>query len=251
MYRVTKIFHALNNLLKKNISIWRTLYFNFHYFSFSTAIKFPILIYSSVRFNKTLGKIIIESECIKTAMIHIGYKSYGFSRKHDHVLWEQFGGTVIFEGSVFVGKGTFIHIGEDAELRFGNNTCFGGNDKIICDKAITIKEDTKVAWDVQIIDTDFRATFNTVTKSWNCFKKDIIIGNNNWLCFGSTILKGTVTPNNCIVGSNSIINKDLSAYGENIVIGMESNVKVLTKYISWDSGAENGKNPYMAIAHKN
>jgi acetyltransferase-like isoleucine patch superfamily enzyme len=247
---VFKIFTPFNYLLKNNISIWRTIYFNFHYLSFSNAFKFPILITRSVRFNKTLGKIILESQCIKPAMIRIGKKSYGFSRRSDHVIWEQFEGTVIFEGPVNIGKGTFVHIGEDAVLRIGQNTCFGGNDKIICDKAITIKKNTMAAWDVQIIDTDFRATFNTITKSWNCYKKEIIIGSNNWLCFGSTILKGTVTPDNCIVGSNSIINKDLSAYGENIVIGMESNVKVLAKYINWDSGFENAKNLSMAEADR-
>jgi acetyltransferase-like isoleucine patch superfamily enzyme len=238
MKRVFKILKSIISLFTNNISIWRTLFFNFHYLSFSNAIKFPIVISRSVRFNKTQGQIIIESQSLKTGMIHIGYKSYGFSRRHDYAIWEQFEGTVIFEGSVHFGKGTFIHIGKDAVLRIGKNTGFGGNDKIICDKSITIKENTKVAWDVQIIDTDFRATMNTVTKTRNCFKKEIIIGSQNWLCFGTTILKGSVTPNNCIVGANSIINKDLSQYGENIVVGMESNVKVLAKYIGWESGIE-------------
>jgi acetyltransferase-like isoleucine patch superfamily enzyme len=235
---VIKIFKSVNSILKNNISIWRTLFFNFHYLSFSNAIKFPIIIHKNVRFNKTRGQIIFECQCLKKAMIHIGNKSYGFSRRHDYTIWEQFEGTAIFEGPVHFGKGTFIHIGNEAVLRIGQNTDFGGNDKIICDKAITIKENSKVAWDVQIIDTDFRATLNTVTKTRNCFKKEIIIGSHNWLCFGSTILKGSITPNNCIVGANSIINKDLSEYGENIVIGMESNVKVLAKYIGWESGIE-------------
>jgi hypothetical protein len=222
-------------LLKNNISIWRTIFFNFHYFTFSNAVKFPIFIFKSVRFNKTRGQIIIEDQLIKTGMIYIGKKTYGFNRKQDYTIWEQYEGTVLFEGGARLGEGTFIHIGEGAILRIGQNTCFGGNDKIICDKAITIKGDTKVAWDVQIIDTDFQATINTVTKTKNCIKKEIIIGSHNWLCFGSTILKGSITPNNCIVGANSLINKNFSECGENIVIGMESNVKVLAKYIGWDS----------------
>lgn len=238
MKYVINIFKAFCSLLKNNISIWKTLYFNFHYLTFSNAIKLPFIVHKGVKFNKTRGQVIFECQPLKTGMIHIGNKSYGFSRRHDHTIWEQFEGSAIFEGSVNFGKGTFIHIGKDAVLRIGKNTGFGGNDKIICDKSITIKENTKVAWDVQIIDTDFRATLNTITKSKNCFKKEIIIGSQNWLCFGSTILKGSITPNNCIIGANSIINKDLSEYGENIVIGMESNVKVLAKYIGWESGME-------------
>ncbi len=229
---------SLTRLLGNDFSFLRTVYFNFHYFSFPVAIKFPIFIYKSVRFKRIKGQIIIDSQPIKTGMIHIGKKIYGFHRKYDLTIWEQHGGTVILEVGVIIGKGTFISVGKNAELRIEHNSHFGGNDKIICWKSVTIKSNTLVAWDVQIIDTDFRATINTITKAKNCIKKAIIIGKNNWLCFGSTILKGSMTPNHCIVGAKSIINKDFSNEGENIVIGTESNVKVLAKYISFDFLAE-------------
>jgi hypothetical protein len=51
-------------------------------------------------------------------------------------------------------------------------------------------------------------------------------------------LKGSITPDYCIVGAKSIINKDFSDAGEYIVIGIENNAKVLTKYISWDCSGE-------------
>jgi acetyltransferase-like isoleucine patch superfamily enzyme len=167
-------------------------------------------------------------------MIHIGEKSYGFQCKHDYTIWEQHEGTVILENGVIIGKGTFIVVGNNAVLKIEQNTRLGGNDKIICFESITIKANTKVAWDVQIIDTDFHTTINTITKTKNCFKKAIIIGKSNWLCLGCTILKGSITPDNCIVGAKSVINKDFSNAGENIVIGSENNTKVITKFISWD-----------------
>lgn len=228
-------FKSFSYLFKNNIAIWKTVFFNFHYFSFSTAIKFPVILYKGVRLKKTRGKIIIESTPVRTGMVRIGMKTYGFHTRKDTTIWELYNGTVIFENYVLIGKGTFIHVGKNAVLKLEQHTGFGGNDRIICDKSVTIKANTKVAWDVQIIDTDFRATINTVTKTKNIVKKDIIIGQNNWLCFGSTILKGTITPNNCIVGAKSVINSDFSNAGENIVIGMDSKVKVLTKYITWDS----------------
>lgn len=237
---LNKILKSVASLFKNKISIWRTLYFNFHYLPFSLAVKMPVILFKGVRLRKTKGRIIIDSLPIETGMVRIGRKSYGFIRRQDYTIWEQYDGTVVFESGVNIGKGTFIHVGNNAILKVGQNTCFGGNDRIICDKSITINANSKVAWDVQIIDTDFRATINTISKTKNCFRKEIIIGSHNWLCFGSTILKGSITPNNCIVGANSLINKDFSDAGENIVIGMESKAKVLAKYLSWDNIGDTG-----------
>jgi len=238
MNGLNKIIRSVAYLLRNDISILKTFYFNFHYFSFPIAVKFPIILYKSVRFRKTRGRIIIDSRPIKTGMIHIGKETYGFQWKHDYTIWEQHGGTVILENGINIGKGTFISVGINAVLKIEQNTGFGGNDRIICWESITVKAFTKVAWDVQIIDTDFKATINTITKTKNCVKKAIIIGKNNWLCFGCTILKGSITPDYCIVGAKSIINKDFSDAGEYIVIGIENNAKVLTKYISWDCSGE-------------
>ena len=238
MNSLNKVFKSINFLIGNKLSILKTVYFNVHYFSFSIAIKFPVFIFKSVKLKKTKGQIVIDSNFIKPGIIHIGKKVYGFQGKHDYTIWEQQGGIIILGTGVKIGKGTFISVGKNAELKIEQNTGFGGNDRIICWKSITIKENTIVAWDVQIIDTDFRATINTITKTKNQVEKEIVIGKNNWLCFGSTILKGSITPNHCIVGAKSIINKDFSNAGENIVIGMENTVKVLAKYISWDSSVK-------------
>jgi|WetSurSiteA1Bulk_404760.scaffolds.fasta_scaffold00138_12 hypothetical protein len=239
MNNLYKTLKSLAFLFRNNIAVFRTVYFNFHYFPFAIATKFPVILYRTIRLKKNKGKVILDGHPIKTGMVQIGKKTYGFHRKQDHTIWELYDGTVIFESGVRLGKGTFVHVGKNAILTLGQDTGFGGNAKIICDKSITIKAHTKVAWDVQIIDTDFRATVNTVTKTKNYVKKEIVIGSHNWLCFGSTILKGSVTPNNCIVSANSLLNKDFSDAGENIVIGMDSNVKVLAKYITWDSTCDN------------
>src|SRR4030042_4140153 len=98
-----KIFKILNFICKNNVSILRTIFFNFHYFSFSDAIKFPIILYKSVRIKKIKGQIIIDNFPIKSGMVHIGNENYGFQWKHDYTIWEQTGGTVIFEDGVGLG----------------------------------------------------------------------------------------------------------------------------------------------------
>ena len=35
--------------------------------------------------------------------------------------------------------------------------------------------------------------------------EEIIIGDNVWVCINSTILKGTVIGNNCVVAANSVV----------------------------------------------
>jgi hypothetical protein len=238
MKNLLKTIKSVSVLLDHDFSIWRTVYFNFHYFSFRTAIKFPIILYKSVRFKKLLGQVIIDCPTIKTGMIHFGKETYGFQWKHDYTIWEQLGGTVILENGVAIGQGTFIVVGKNAVFKMEQYSKLGGNDKVICGNSITIKANTLVAWDVQIIDTDFRATINTITRTKNFIKKPIIIGKNNWLCFGCTILKGSITPDYCIISAKSLINKDFSSAGEHIVIGMDNNAKVISKYIDWDCVSE-------------
>jgi hypothetical protein len=83
---VKRIIEAIVYLFSNDISIWRTIYFNFHYFSFRVAVKFPLILYRSVRFKKTKGRIILDTPVIKTGMIHIGKGSYGFQWKHDYTV---------------------------------------------------------------------------------------------------------------------------------------------------------------------
>jgi hypothetical protein len=227
-------FKIITYILKHKVSIVRTIYFNFHYLPFEDAVEFPIILYKSVRFKKADGQIIIEADRIRSGMIHIGNENYGFQWKNDYTVWEQLGGKVIVEDGVILGKGTFISVGENAILRFGQNVSFGGNARLICMKSITIKSNTMVAWDVSILDTDFKSTFNTITNTINLTEKPVLIGSNNWLCFGCKILKGSVTPDFCIVSAGTIINKDYTDAGEMAILSMNENVKVIAKGIRFN-----------------
>ncbi len=237
-----EIYKFLVYPLKYDISILKTVFFNFHYFPIATAIKLPIILYKNVRIKKTKGQIILDYLPIKTGMVQIGLRNYGFQLKHDLTIWEQNGGTVIFEDEVIIGKGTYVSIGKDATLRLDQNSCFGGNGRIICKKSITIKANTRIAWDVQIIDTDFHSTYDLIMKGIYTEKKPIIIGENNWLCFGCTIMKGTITPNNCIVAAKTLINRNFSDEGEYIVISGVDNAKVVIRNIKYYSPCGNEEN---------
>jgi len=65
-----------------------------------------------------------------------------------------------------------------------------------------------------------------------------MIGSHNWLGFGSTLLKGSVTPNHCIVAANTTVNANYSDTGENIILAFEAGAKVIAKHISFDMSEE-------------
>lgn len=57
--------------LFRKINWCKSLYFNFKYFSFSTARKLPVLFYGRVHFGKLKGRIILPEE------IHMGMVGFG------------------------------------------------------------------------------------------------------------------------------------------------------------------------------
>jgi acetyltransferase-like isoleucine patch superfamily enzyme len=228
------VIRALFYPFTHHLSLWRTLRFNFRYFPVIVAVKLPVFLFRGVRLKQMKGNVLFGFPNLKPGCVRIGGESYGFQTRYHQTIWEQLGGTVIFGKDTRIGKGTLISVGLNGKLRLGNHVNLGGNDRVVCKKSITIGDHTMVAWDVQIIDTDFHPTVNTIFKTTNCAEKPIVIGSHNWLGFGSAILKGTVTPNNCIVAANTTINHDYGEMGENILLGHEPSVKVTAKYISFD-----------------
>ena len=228
------LFRILFYPLTRRLSLLRTLYFNLHYFPLKTALKFPVFIHTHVRLKKVKGSVELSFRPLKPGAVHIGQYNYGFQTKNDHTIWEQLGGTVIFGKRVMIGKGTFLSIGSDAVLKFGDNIAVGGNDKLICRNSIEIGSDTIISWDVQIIDTNFHPTINTVSNTINRVDKPIVIGHHNWLCFGSVILKGSVTPNHCIVSTNTTIRSDFSRSGENIILDDHPEAQVTVRNVRFD-----------------
>jgi acetyltransferase-like isoleucine patch superfamily enzyme len=229
-----KVLRALFYPLTHRLSLIRSLYFNFTYFPFRVAIQLPVFVYRGVRFNSTRGKIFLDFRKIEPGCIRIGKKSYGFHSRYHRTIWEHNGGVILFGQQVKIGKGTFISVGANGFLRFGNYVKLGGNDMVICNRSIHLGDHTLVAWDVRIIDTDFHRTVNTVFRTSNCVEKPITVGEYNWLGFGCVILKGTVTPNRCIVSASTTLRNDYSKAGENIVLGQEESAKVTAKYIHFE-----------------
>lgn len=212
MKKLNFVIKAISHLVFKT-NFFKTLYINFKMFPLKTAIRFPICIYGKIIFRSLEGKIVINNG-IKFGMIKIGENScYVKTSVPLSVLTIQ--GTLIFNGKFNSYNGAYILVAKNAKLILGTKgTYFGSDAKIMCFDNICIGNTVRIAWDCQITDTSFHyikdIQHNTVAK----LTKPVVIGNNIWIGNRTTINKGSIIPDRSIIASNSMVNKDLSSFGE-------------------------------------
>ena len=93
-----------------------------------------------------------------------------------------------------------------------------------------IGDDNMWSFDNVIMDTDSHVILDSEGGLMNP-NKEVVVGNHVWVGCRNTILKGSNIPNGCIIGSGSIITKNLgSPYS--IYIGN----KLLKEGVNWTRG---------------
>ena len=220
---------SIIKLLKK-VNLWKTLYFNFHYFPFKIAIRVPVFIYWRSELYNMKGKIVIDAP-LSTGMIKFG--SHGLGTQdllYSRTMWEV-SGTLVVKGNVNIGRGSKISIGKSATLTLGEHFMITGNSEIICQKGITFGKRCLLSWDILIMDTDFHYVINAEDQIINS-PKPIIIGNHVWIGCRNTILKGVSIADNTIIAANSTITRNVVE--SNCVIGGHGkSVEVIKKDVNW------------------
>lgn len=205
----------------------KTIFINFKYLEFSKAIKFPILISRNVRLKEMKGEIIIDGN-VTTGMILMGFGDIPiFDRSHSRFIWRVCG-RVIFKGKTFMGHGTKISVEEKGTLIIGKMTNITAETTLITTNEIEIGNGSLISWNVLIMDSDFHSIRDLHTKVLLSNSKQIRIGNNVWIGCNTTILKGSIIPDNTIIGACSFVNKELyegnCVYGGNPVSVKKNNV---------------------------
>lgn len=95
---------------------------------------------------------------------------------------------------------------------------------------ISIGNDCMLSYAVEIKATDAHTVYDKETLEVLNPPKDIKIGNHVWISRGCFITKGAVIPNNCVVGANSLVNKNFEE--ENCIIA-GSPAKIVKREINW------------------
>ncbi|MDU1055294.1 acyltransferase [Clostridium baratii] len=185
-------------------------------------------IWYSIRFK---GKIFIGRGCkliisqnakikINNGTLKLGI-SYNIPNKM--IVQIEKKGQIIVNGNVSIGRGCKVVIGEDAKLEINNNSYINECSKIVCMKKITIGENCAIAWNVNILDTDYHFIIkNGIIKER---EKEVIIHNKVWIGCNSTILKGSIIRENSIISANSLVNTSIQNntlfYNEKQVLGYD------------------------------
>jgi acetyltransferase-like isoleucine patch superfamily enzyme len=142
------------------------------------------------------------------------------------------------EGPFFLGKGLELKIEPRGEIRFGRFTWIGDGTKIRCHEgAVEIGEKTVMGQECTIsayqrvrignecviadramfIDFDHGIVeVERPIRSQGIYKRNVEVGNNVWIGYGACILRGVSVGDNSVIGTNSVVTKDVPA---NAVVG--------------------------------
>lgn len=198
----------IKELLRCNLI--KTIKFNFKMLPLKYARKLPILFYGKTDFRSLKGCVKINGP-VSTAMIRVGIKDEYVDTSIGNTIWT-INGTIVFNGPLKMWRGSYIVVAKNAVLDIGSQqTKLGSHLKIMCFNRITIGNCVRIAWECQIYDTSFHyIELKNRNNEIQPLSKPVVIGNCVWLGNRSTVSKGAIIPNDTIVASGSMINKDFS-----------------------------------------
>ena len=150
----------------------------------------------------------------------------------------RFGRRLKTDGFAFVGPGVTLEIGRDAtlhlgrwswighgskirvhegEVRIGAKTVLGQECTISAFQHVSIGRECVVADRVMLIDFDHGVVEQErPIRLQGIYKRDVDVGHNCWIGYGACILRGAKVGDNAIVGTSTVVTKDVPA---NAVVG--------------------------------
>jgi acetyltransferase-like isoleucine patch superfamily enzyme len=116
----------------------------------------------------------------------------------------------------WIGHGTKIRVHE-GETEIGAKTVLGQECTISAFQHISIGRECIVADRVMLIDFDHGAVeVERPIRLQGIYKRDVNVGHNCWIGYGACILRGVTIGDNAIIGTSSVVTKDVPA---NAVVG--------------------------------
>jgi acetyltransferase-like isoleucine patch superfamily enzyme len=125
-------------------------------------------------------------------------------------------GTIDFGRFVWVGDGTKIRCHE-GRVEIGQKTVMGQECTISAYQRVRIGEQCVIADRAMFIDFDHGVVeVERPIRLQGIYKRDVVVGSNVWIGYGACILRGVRVGDNAIVGTNSVVTKDVPA---NAIVG--------------------------------
>ena len=109
----------------------------------------------------------------------------------------------------WIGHGTKIRAHEGT-VEIGAKTVLGQECTISSFQHVAIGRECIVADRVMLIDFDHGVVeVERPIRLQGIYKRDVDVGNNCWIGYGTCILRGVTIGDNCIIGTNSVVTKDV------------------------------------------
>lgn len=206
-----KIRHLLRELSYIGLrGIIRSVYYNFRFFPFRTAIRFPLFICGRAHVvNPRRNAIEINAPRIYRGMVRFATAMGDHCYRGEYFL--RIDGKLIINGSGFHVFGVFgtIEIRSGGVLEIGDNFSIGEYHKIVVSSHSKIGNNNMHAFNNTYIDSDTHPIFNENGQRINP-AKGFFTGNNVWVSSRCTLLKGAEIADGDVIGAGSIVNKKLT-----------------------------------------
>lgn len=214
LYPLTIFIIHWKHSISKPMNLIKTIYVNFKLLPFNQAKKLPIFIYKDTIIYE-LGEIEILSEEITTGMIRWGRMNVKSPAKYGKIRNE---GKITFKGRTNIGGSNIIE--NRGNIIFGKDIRIAEGVTIMIRSKLIIGERTRISSKSFIYDSNDHYTINIENNKVRRITKNIIIGNDNWICTGTFIKKGTVTgPYTLVAAGNTLLCKDYSMIPPYSILG--------------------------------
>lgn len=237
------------------LNVFATIYFNFKMFPFRQAIRMPFYMYGKWTFKILEGSIIVKGSKIRTGMHRLGLDTAGgFFSPARSCLAIHKDATFIIHPSVRIAQGVSITIQRGATLEAKEGCVISDNVKIICTSRVTIGENTRLAWETQLIDSNFHYTYNGDKRIVRRRSVPVYLAANCWFGNRCSIMPGTVTDEGCVFASGSLANKDYVAQGvkpHSLLAGTPAKFVAENIYRVWDEEKESKLNDFFEQSDAN
>jgi acetyltransferase-like isoleucine patch superfamily enzyme len=120
-------------------------------------------------------------------------------------------GRVDFGRFVWIGDGTKIRCHE-GRVEIGDKTVMGQECTISAYQHVRIGQQCVIADRAMFIDFDHGVVeVDRPIRRQGIYKRDVRVGSNVWIGYGACVLRGVSVGDNAIVGTNSVVTKDVPA----------------------------------------
>lgn len=198
---------SILNKIWKNRWLFRslvsTLWFNFHYLPFKQAIRLPILLYKP-HFVHSKGRVRISGP-VKFGMIKLG--CFEVSVYPNNGITLELYGDVEFKGRCNIGNNSYVTVGPQGHLVFGEYFRATTSLKLIAFHHVVFHDRVLIGWNTIIMDTNFHRLKRVDGKPTNRGYGSVIVGANTWICNNVEITPGTTIPHHSVIQAHALVTK--------------------------------------------